>query len=255
MILGTGLGDLADEVESPIVLPYAMIPHHPRPTVEGHAGELVVGTLEGVEVAVWRGRVHLYEGWSMEEISFGVRVAQRLGAGALFLTNAAGGLNPAFTSGDLMLIRDHINLPGLVGHSPLWGLNDPSLGPRFLDMSGAYDAALAGLAIEAGRRVGQPLREGVYAMVAGPSYETPAEGRLLRLLGADAVGMSTVPEVLVAAQVGLRVVALSAITNMVALAPGTVATSHAEVLATAARVKTRFSLQMRAMLAAMRTAL
>ena len=234
---------------------FAEIPHHPLPSVEGHHGQLVLGTLEAVPVAVWRGRVHFYEGRRMDEITFGVRVLRQLGGRALILTNAAGGLNPAFAPGELMLIRDHINLPGLAGHSPLLAEANPRLGPRFVALSSAYDKELGDLAVGVADTLRQPLHEGVYAMVAGPSYETPAEGRLLRLLGADAVGMSTVPEVLVAAQVGLRVVAFSAITNPVALEPHGVAASHDEVLEVANRIKPPFDRQIRATLAAIRTVL
>ena len=252
LVLGSGLGSLADEVLEPTQVPFGEIPHHPRPSAEGHRGTLVLGSLEGAAVAVWRGRVHFYEGYSMADVAFPMRVLKQLGARSVILTNAAGALNPALRPGDLMVVRDHISLPGLAGHSPLRDAGQGEGQPAFVAMSAAYDAELRQLARTVGERLGQPLREGVYAMVAGPSYETPAEARLLRLVGADAVGMSTVPEVLVSVQVGLRVAALSAITNVVALEPGQPGASHEEVLAKGERLEARFSRQVRAMVAGMR---
>jgi purine-nucleoside phosphorylase len=181
-----------------------------------------------------------------------MRVLKQLGARAVILSNAAGALNPSLRAGDLMLLRDHVNLPGLAGHTPLRVGGHGEESPSFVPMSDAYDEELRQLALVVGQRLGAPLQEGVYAMVAGPSYETPSEARLLRLLGADAVGMSTVPEVLVAAAVGLRVVALSAITNVVAVEPGQPGANHAEVLAEGERLKPRFSRQIRAMIASLR---
>jgi len=235
IILGSGLGPLADEVESPTVVPYAEIPHFAVSTVSGHAGQLVVGTLEGVNVAVMRGRVHFYEGYSLQQITFPVRTLHRLGADLLIITNAAGGLNPAYRPGDLMALRDHINLPGLAGQSALIGSDEPELGVRFLDMSDPYDAALRAQALALGADLNVPIHEGVYAMVAGPSYETRAEVRLLRAVGADAVGMSTVPEVIVARHERLRVLGISVITNSADPDAEVADVSHEEVLSVADR--------------------
>jgi len=251
IVLGSGLGQLADQVESPCVISFADIPHHPRATAAGHAGRLVLGSLEGVDVAVWSGRAHFYEGWSMAEVGFPVRLLHRLGGRAIILTNAAGGLNESFAPGDLMVLSDHINLPGLVGHHPLRGSEQPPEAECFVDLAGAYDADFRRLALAAAERHGHPVRQGVYAMVAGPSYETAAEARLLRQLGADAVGMSTVPEVIVARQLGLRVAAFSAITNMQLGPAGARPTSHAEVLAAAETLEPRFVAIVRGVLAGM----
>ena len=254
IVLGSGLGELALSVSDPVVIPYAQIPGHPRSSVPGHAGELVVGQLERCPVALWRGRSHYYEGWSMAEVAFPARLAAALEAKALILTNAAGGLSDALRAGDLMLLRDHINLPGLAGHSPLRtdDFDDPA--DRFVSLADAYDQELAGLALDVAQAAGIPLAEGIYAMVSGPSYETPAEARFLRALGADAVGMSTLPEVVVARQLGLRVLAISTITNMVALSPGQSPT-HAEVLDAAARMSAPFQQLMRAIAARLPEAL
>ncbi len=231
IILGSGLGALAQSVEQATTLEYESIPHFPSSTVVGHAGRLVVGVLEGCEVMVMQGRLHYYEGHSMVSITFPVRVMRLLGVETLLVTNAAGGLAPHFNVGDLMLIADHINLVGMGGHNPLIGTNDPRLGPRFLDMSCPYDPGLREIArrVAAGRQL--PLQEGVYAYLAGPSFETPAEVRFLRLIGADAVGMSTVPEVLVARHMDMRVLGVSGITNVHAAdsAPPR-QTTHQEVL-------------------------
>jgi len=255
LVLGSGLGQLADELQAATTIPFAEIPYHPDSTVPGHAGQLVLGMLAGLPVAVWRGRSHFYEGRDMAEVAFPARLMRSLGARVALLTNAAGGLNPAFVPGDLMVLTDHLNLPGLVGHNPLRGEHDPAFGERFVPLSAAYDRAFIDLALRVGRQLGQPIRSGVYAMVGGPSYETPAEARLLRLLGADAVGMSTVSEVIAACQAGLRVVALSAITNVVATAPCEAGAQHAEVLAVAEQIKSRFAAQVRGMLAGMKVLL
>lgn len=254
LILGSGLGQLADEIESPCVIPFAEIPNHPLAAVEGHQGQLVLGSLESVPVALWRGRVHFYEGWSMAEIGFPIRLMRQLGARVAILTNAAGGLNESFASGDLMLLTDHLNLPGLAGHNPLRGPHEPSFGERFVDLSATYDARLLRLAEDVAQQRGFGLQKGVYVMVAGPSYETPAEARLLRQLGADAVGMSTVPEAVVARQVGLRVLAVSAITNVL-LGPSGSGPSHAEVLATTAELRPRLSALIRGILSRVTEAL
>jgi purine-nucleoside phosphorylase len=231
VVLGSGLGELADDVAQATVVPYREIPGFPQPQVAGHAGRLVAGRIAGARVAVLQGRAHFYEGYSMAEITRPVRALAALGAQALLATNAAGALNPSYRPGDVMILRDHIFLPGLAGHSPLRG-PAPPVGPRFLPLGDAYDPALIRLAQDAAAAVGLRCHTGVYVMVAGPSYETPAEVRFLRLIGGDAVGMSTIPEVLVARQRGLRVLAYSLISN-VAQTEGALV-SHAEVLAAAA---------------------
>ncbi len=198
IVLGSGLGGLVSEVEEADTILYSDIPDFPQCTVEGHMGRLVIGRLAGACVAVMQGRAHYYEGYSMQQVTFPIRVFQQMGVGTLIVTNAAGGLNPEFRAGDLMLIADHINLVGMAGLNPLRGPNDPELGPRFPDMSRAYDPELRAIARRVAAREGIPLREGVYIMLAGPSFETPADMRFLRIIGADAVGMSTVPEVTVA---------------------------------------------------------
>lgn len=229
LILGSGLGPLADKVAGADILPYGDLPYWPTSTVEGHAGRLIVGELEGQVVAVMQGRAHFYEGYSMAEVTLPVRVMRLLGIRTLIVTNAAGGLNPEFRAGDLMLITDHVNLVGMTGNNPLRGPNDDSFGPRFPDMSQAYDPGLRGLALEVARAEGVLLRQGVYIGLAGPSFETPADVRFLRLIGGDAVGMSTVPEATVARHAGLRVLGLSGISNT--LSPDVVSqTTHDEVL-------------------------
>lgn len=251
MILGSGLGHLADDVESSVVVPYSEIPHFPVSTVVGHPGELVIGTLGGVAVAAMRGRVHYYEGYSLHEVTFPVRVLRKLGADTLIVTNAAGGLNESFRTGDLMLLTDHLNIMGMAGQSPLLGPNDETLGLRFLDMLHAYDADLRRLAHEAAAQSGFQAQEGVYAMVGGPAFETMAEIRFLQTAGADAVGMSTIPEVIVARHGGMRVLGISAITDM-AVGPGAVSEiSHIEVLAAAEEIKPRLAAVVRGVLAAL----
>ena len=254
LILGSGLGDLADEIQAPVVVPYAEIPHFPRSTVAGHAGQLVIGQLEGVPVVAMRGRVHYYEGYSLQDVTLPVRTMRRLGAEVLIVTNAAGGLNEAYATGDLMLLSDHLNLMGMAGQSPLIGPDEPSLGVRFLDMLTAYDPALRELAKQCALRHGFGLREGVYAMVAGPSYETLAEIRFLQRAGADAVGMSTIPEVLVARHEQMRVLGISAITDMAVGQAAVAEISHAEVLAAAEQIKPRLAAIVRGVLAALGTA-
>ena len=236
LILGSGLGVLADHVEDAAVISYEDIPHFPLSTVEGHAGELVIGRLAGRTVVIMRGRFHMYEGYGPELTAFPVRVMKALGARTLVVTNAAGGINTSFEPGDLMLISDHLNL---TGRNPLVGPNDGELGPRFPDMSEAYSRRLRAIAGETAREQGLSLREGVYAGLLGPSYETPAEIRMLRALGADAVGMSTVAEVIAARHAGLEVLGISCISNMAA---GILdqPLSHDEVMETTERVKSRF---------------
>lgn len=211
IILGSGLGGLADRVEDAVVIPYADIPGFPQSSVHGHAGSLVLGRLAGVEVAVFKGRVHYYEGHGAAIMAVPVRVVKALGAETLLVTNAAGSLRPEVGPGRLMLITDHINM---MGASPLIGPNEDTVGPRFLPMAGAYDASHCAALHETARRLGIDLSEGVYLAVSGPCFETPAEIRMFARMGADAVGMSTVPEVILARHCGLRVAAVSAITNL-----------------------------------------
>ena len=213
MILGSGLSPLADAVEDADAIPYEVLPHWPASTVPGHSGRLVVGVLEGQPVLVMQGRAHFYEGYSMAQVTFPVRVMACMGISTLIVTNAAGGLNPAFEPGDLMLITDHLNPVGMAGHHPLRGPNDETFGPRFPDMHRAYDLGLQALARQAAAEAGVGLREGVYICIAGPSFETPAEVRMLRAWGADAVGMSTAPEVTVARHMRMRVLGISGISN------------------------------------------
>ncbi len=237
LVLGSGLGAFADEVEGAESIPYEEIPGFARPTVEGHAGRLVVGEVGGAGVAVMQGRFHFYEGYALEEVTFPVRVLGLVGARSLVLTNAAGGLNNSFTEGALIVISDHLNL---MGTNPLLGPNDERFGPRFPDMSEVYDHDYQDAAIAEAKAMGIELRRGIYAALTGPSYETPAEIRMLRLLGADAVGMSTVPEAIVARQMGLRVLGLSCITNMAA---GVLdkPINHEEVIETGERVRETFA--------------
>ncbi|HEY4130982.1 MAG TPA: purine-nucleoside phosphorylase [Gemmatimonadaceae bacterium] len=211
IILGTGLGKLAHEIQSEVVIEYGDIPGFPLSTVESHAGRLLCGTLGGKTVVAMQGRFHRYEGYTLQQVTFPVRVMRALGAETLIVSNACGGLNPLWSAGDLMLIADHINL---IGDSPLIGPNDDRLGPRFPDLSTPYDERLRHLACEVASKRRIALREGVYVAVAGPNLETRAEYRLLRAIGADVVGMSTVPEVLVAIHAGMRVLGLSIITDM-----------------------------------------
>jgi purine-nucleoside phosphorylase len=236
LILGSGLGSYADSFRDQSVIPFSNLPHFPSSTVLGHSGNLILGNAEGVPAVALQGRVHLYEGYSAAEVAFPVRILGALGIRQLIVTNAAGGINTAFGPGDLMLITDHINLTGV---NPLTGPNMDQLGPRFPDMSEAYDIAMRGVALDVGRRKGIILREGVYMGLRGPSFETPAEIRMCRTLGADAVGMSTVPEVIVANHMGIRVLGISCITNMAAgILPQKLA--HEEVMDTTQRVSEKF---------------
>lgn len=229
MILGSGLGSLAEEVEGAVIIPYGEIPSWPVSTVEGHQGRLVVGSLETQNVLIMQGRSHFYEGYSMAEIGFPVRVMQRLSIEILIVTNAAGGINQSYEPGDVMLIKDHLNLLGMAGESPLRGPNFDSIGPRFPDMGRAYDRDLGELTRQAVVDQDFQLQEGVYVCLAGPSFETPADLRFLQAMGVDAVGMSTVPEVTVARHGGMRVLGLSTISNKANL-DGDTLTSHEEVL-------------------------
>lgn len=236
LILGSGLGDFADTLENACRIPYSEIPNFPVPTVPGHAGALVIGRKCGRDVVVLQGRIHFYEGLSQQEITLPVRVLAALGVKTLVLTNACGGVNLSFRPGDLMLISDHINYSGA---NPLVGPNLDAFGPRFPDMSDLYTASLRRSIKEQASAAGIELQEGVYAMYSGPNYETPAEIRMFRILGADTVGMSTVPEALVAGHCGMQVVGISCVTNMAAgVLP--VKLSHAEVMETAALVHDKF---------------
>ena len=212
VVLGSGLGAFAASLERPVRVPYGQIPHFPTATAPGHRGELVLGHVGGVPVAVMSGRVHHYEGYRLDQVVFPVRVLGRLGVQAVILTNAAGSVNVNYKPGELMVIEDHVNLLG----NPLVGPNDDRLGQRFFDMSDAYDPKLREIAERACWKAGVPVRKGVYIAMTGPSYETPAEIRMARTVGADAVGMSTVPEVIAARHMGIRVLGLSCITNMAA---------------------------------------
>lgn len=240
MILGSGLGNLAEAVEDSVMLPYGEIPSWPVSTVEGHQGRLVIGSLENQDVLIMQGRSHFYEGYSMAEIGFPVRVMQRLGIEIFIVTNAAGGINQSYEPGDVMLIKDHLNLLGMAGESPLRGPNFDSIGPRFPDMGLAYDRELGALARQAVEDQDFQLQEGVYVCLAGPSFETPADLRFLQAIGVDAVGMSTVPEVTVARHGGMRVLGLSTISNKANL-DGDTLTSHEEVLAAGKTVVPRLT--------------
>jgi len=229
LILGSGLNSLADSVKKADLIPYSELPNWPISTVEGHVGRLVIGELEGQTVFVMQGRIHFYEGYSMSQITLPVRVMLRLGLEMMFVTNAAGAVQPDFVPGDVMLITDHLNLIGMTGANPLMGPNIDELGPRFPDMSQAYDRKLMTVARRVAADEKIPLREGVYCALSGPSFEGPADLRFLRLAGADAVGMSTVPEVIVARHGGMRVLGFSGISNKANL-DGSTATTHEEVI-------------------------
>jgi purine-nucleoside phosphorylase len=233
IVLGSGLGSFADELHASVSIPYAGIPHFPLSTAVGHAGRLAVGTTSGIPVAVMQGRFHLYEGYSARQVAFPVRVLARMGVKALVLTNAAGSINPAYGRGALVAIRDHINLQG---QNPLLGPNDERFGPRFPDMADCYHPQFRAFMLAEAERLGAGAHEGVYAAVLGPSYETPAEIRCLRTMGADLVGMSTVAEVIAARHMGLDVLAISCVTNMAA-GLSVEKISHDEVLETGERVR------------------
>ncbi len=244
LVLGSGLGGFADSLSEAVRIPYAKIPAFPRSTAIGHAGQMVIGKAGDVVVAAMQGRVHLYEGYSSQEVAFPMRVFGRMGIRAVILTNAAGGIYLSYQQGALVLISDHINLQG---QNPLTGPNDERLGPRFPDMTQAYAKSYREFAQEEGQKLGMTLHEGVYAALLGPSYETPAEIRYLRTIGADLVGMSTVAEVIAARHMGIKVLAISCVTNMAA---GILdqPLSHAEVLETAERVRGQFEALLQAVL-------
>jgi len=232
VVLGSGLGAFADALDDAVAVPFSHIPHFPASTVVGHSGALVVGRCRGVPVAVLKGRVHFYEGYRLDEVVFPVRVLGRLGVRTVVVTNAAGAINAAFAPGELMVIEDHINLLG----NPLLGPNEDGLGPRFPDMTEAYDRGLRDAAEQACRAAGVRCHRGVYVSIPGPSYETPAEIRMFRTMGADAVGMSTVPEVIAARHMGVRVAGLSCLTNMAAGVTDR-KLDHEDVLATGERMR------------------
>ncbi len=229
IILGSGLNGLADSIKNAVYIPYKELPHFPVSTVEGHAGRFVIGELEGKPVLVMQGRIHYYEGYTMDQVTLPIRVMQRMGISNLIVTNAAGGVNPNFTPGDVMLITDQLNMIGMTGLNPLIGPNIDEIGLRFPDMSQPYDRAYSDLARKVAKENGIKLQEGVYAGLSGPSFESPADLRFLQLVGADAVGMSTVPEVIVARHGAMRVLGISGISNKANL-DGSTITSHVEVM-------------------------
>jgi purine-nucleoside phosphorylase len=241
LVLGSGLGSFADELGQPVTIPYDEIPHFARSTAVGHAGRLVIGQFEGCPVVAMQGRFHLYEGYSPQQVTLPMRVFSRLGVRAAILTNAAGGINLEYGQGALVVIKDHINLQGA---NPLVGAEDERFGPRFIDMTEAYYKPYRRLTVEAGKRLGLDLKEGVYVGLLGPSYETPAEIRFLRTIGADLVGMSTIAEVIVARQAGMKVLGISCVTNMAA---GVLdkPLNHEEVLETGRRVAGQFKTLLR----------
>jgi purine-nucleoside phosphorylase len=244
LVLGSGLGAFGDELSEATRIPYEKIPHFPRSTAVGHAGRLIIGKAGGVPVAAMQGRVHFYEGYTLKQVVFPMRVFARMGIRAAILTNAAGGINTTFKQGALVILRDHINLQG---SNPLIGPNDERFGPRFPDMTQAYWKSYRQFALEEAQKLGIEVFEGVYAALTGPSYETPAEIRCLRTMGADLAGMSTVPEVIVARHMGIRVLGISCVTNMAAGILDQVI-HHEEVLATGERVKGQFMALLRAVL-------
>jgi purine-nucleoside phosphorylase len=237
IVLGSGLGAFAEDLTDAVTIPYREIPGFARSTVEGHAGRLVIGKAGEVTIAAMQGRFHFYEGYSLEQVTFPTRVLKLLGVHTLLLTNAAGTLNTEFTPGSLMLISDHLNL---LGDNPLRGENDPRFGPRFPDLTSVYAPELQNVVIDEANAMGLDVRRGIYAGLAGPSYETPAEIHMLRTLGADAVGMSTVPEAIVARHMNMRVVGISCITNLAAGVSDALV-DHSQVMATGERVRVQFS--------------
>ncbi len=244
LVLGSGLGAFADSVSSATRIPFSEIPHFPASTAPGHAGQMVIGAVEGTPVVVMQGRVHFYEGYTPQQVIYPVRVMARMGVKALILTNAAGGISSGLKQGGLVVLSDHINLQGV---NPMMGRNDDRLGIRFFDMSAAYDPEYRAQALAAGKRLGINISEGVYVAVSGPSYETPAEIRAFRTLGADVVGMSTVPEVIAARHMGIKVLAISCVTNLAA-GISKQPLSHAEVMETGERVKGDFMALIRVVL-------
>ena len=249
LVLGSGLGGFADDFEEAVGIPYEDIPGFVRSTAQGHAGRLVIGKIDSVPVLAMQGRVHYYEGYSLEEVTFPVRTFGLLGVKTLVLTNASGGINVQLTQGALMVISDHLNLMGV---NPLRGPNDERFGPRFPDMSAVYSPELQELVIDEAKAIGVEVRRGIYGALTGPSYETPAEIHLLRNLGADAVGMSTVPEAIVARHMGLEVLGISCITNMAA-GISDAPINHEEVMATGDLVRETFAELLRRVIGAINT--
>jgi purine-nucleoside phosphorylase len=237
IVLGSGLGAFAEDLGQPVAIPYDEIPGFAHATVEGHAGGLVLGAAEGVTVAAMQGRFHFYEGYGLEDVTFPIRVLKLLGVRTLILTNAAGSLNTELSPGSLMVISDHINLMGV---NPLIGSNDERFGPRFPDLTSTYEPALQTIVIEEAKAVDVEIRRGVYAALSGPSYETPAEIHMVRTLGADAVGMSTVPEAIVARHMDMQVIGISCITNLAAGVSNR-PVDHSQVIATGERVRVQFT--------------
>jgi purine-nucleoside phosphorylase len=250
LILGTGLGGLAEAVQQPTIIPYSEIPDWPVSTVAGHAGRLVVGEMDGQALLVMQGRIHYYEGYDMAQVTLPVRVMQRLGIEIMIVTNAAGAINPSFEPGDVMLITDHLNIAGMAGLNPLIGPNLNEFGPRFPDMSQAYDRELGELARKVAKEKNILLHEGIYVGLSGPSFETPADLRFLHTAGADSVGMSTVPEVIVARHGGTRVLGFSGISNKANLDGNTI-TSHEEVLAAGSLIVPKLEALIRGVLIAL----
>ena len=246
LVLGSGLGSFADDFEEPVGIPYEEIPGFVRSTAQGHAGRLVIGKIDSVPVLAMQGRVHYYEGYSLEEVTFPIRTFGLLGVKTVVLTNAAGGINVQLTQGALMVISDHLNLMGV---NPLRGANDERLGPRFPDMSAVYSPELQEIVVDEARAIGVEVRRGIYGALSGPSYETPSEIHLLRNLGADAVGMSTVPEAIMARHMGLEVLGISCITNMAA-GISDEPINHEEVMATGDRVRETFAELLRRVISA-----
>ncbi|MBY6035622.1 purine-nucleoside phosphorylase [Fictibacillus nanhaiensis] len=236
LILGSGLGELADEIENPVTIDYRDIPHFPVSTVEGHAGKLVIGILNGKSVVAMQGRFHYYEGYPAQDVTFPVRVMKGLGINLVVVTNACGGMNPDFAAGDLMIIEDHLNLTGV---NPLIGANKGDLGPRFPDMSRAYTPELIDLVKDSAGKLSIEVKQGVYAGISGPTYMTRAELRMLRTLGGDAVGMSTVPEVIVASHMSMKVIGISCVTDM-AIADELEPLTHEQVVVVANQTKPKF---------------
>ena len=247
LILGSGLGDLAAMIENAVVIPTRQIPYWPVSTAPGHQGKIIIGQLEGQNVLVLQGRTHYYEGYDVSQIGLPIRVMQRLGVKTLVVTNASGGLNDQFFAGDLMLIKDHLSFLPMAGENPLRGPNLDEFGPRFPDMSQTYDLRLIALAEEAAAEEGLVLRKGVYVCISGPSFETPADCRFLKMAGADAVGMSTVPEVIVARHGGMSILGIASITNKID-PDGTNKATHEEVLAVGDQIVPRLTLVLRGVL-------
>ena len=248
IVLGTGLGGLATEIRNSVSIPYEAIPHFPSSTVEGHAGELILGSLSGRQVVAMKGRFHFYEGYSLQEVVFPIRVMKHLGIKYLVLSNASGGLNPAFEVGDMMFLEDHINMMNLMSENPLKGKHEEKFGPRFPDMGKPYHAGLLAQAEQIAIRLGIGYRKGVYVGVTGPTFETPSEYRYMRFTGADAVGMSTVPEAIAACQMGLPVFAVSVISDL-GVEGKIVEITHKEVIDAASHVEPHMTRLIKAMLA------